>query len=278
MYDVKYENIESKLSEKYGVAVKMSFNSSKLYLRLADLEFGEGFSIVLKSEWRNISVEFVHDNFSAILLKSMETATNTKKYIFEKLSSIYLKKYKELKMIVNKKEVNPLVSEEWGDNWTYLRIKMTKFPIRNETGQDTEEIIIEILEDFLGLILTLLPVEETLVEDNPVTSMPEGALTKIVVNRYERSLINRQNCLLLKGYICNVCEFNFERNYGDLGAKFIHVHHIVPVSKLGANYEINPETDLVPLCPNCHAMIHKKNPPFSVEELKKILNENRTNE
>jgi 5-methylcytosine-specific restriction protein A len=49
--------------------------------------------------------------------------------------------------------------------------------------------------------------------------------------------------------------------------QFIHVHHINPISSMGSVYKINPKQDLIPVCPNCHAMIHSKKPPFSMEEI-----------
>ena len=39
--------------------------------------------------------------------------------------------------------------------------------------------------------------------------------------------------------------FDFQSAYGALGRDFIHVHHKVPVSLIGAEYVINPVTDLV---------------------------------
>ncbi|MBW5840087.1 HNH endonuclease [Yersinia enterocolitica] len=52
-----------------------------------------------------------------------------------------------------------------------------------------------------------------------------------------------------------------------------HVHHIRPLRTLGEGYCINPVTDLVPLCPNCHAMIHRGNEarPLPVDDLRKML-------
>jgi 5-methylcytosine-specific restriction protein A len=64
---------------------------------------------------------------------------------------------------------------------------------------------------------------------------------------------------------------NFEESYGEVGKQFIHVHHIDPVASKTGEYEIDPQKDLIPVCPNCHAMIHKKTPPYSVEELKQLL-------
>ena len=64
---------------------------------------------------------------------------------------------------------------------------------------------------------------------------------------------------------------NFEKVYGNIGKGFIHVHHVLPVSQLGAGYVIDPVKDLVPVCPNCHAMLHQKNPPLLPEQLLEIM-------
>jgi predicted HNH restriction endonuclease len=93
----------------------------------------------------------------------------------------------------------------------------------------------------------------------------------IEVNIYERSAINRQVCIIINGCICKVCAFDFEKTFGAIGSGFIHVHHVVPVSMLGEGYLIDPSKDLVPVCPNCHAMLHKSNPPYTIEKIKKIL-------
>ena len=68
-----------------------------------------------------------------------------------------------------------------------------------------------------------------------------------------------------------VCDMNFLNTYGEIGKDFIHVHHITPVSQLTPGYVIDPLTDLVPVCPNCHAMLHKENPPLSVDHLKERM-------
>ncbi|MEX2515469.1 MAG: HNH endonuclease [Gammaproteobacteria bacterium] len=65
--------------------------------------------------------------------------------------------------------------------------------------------------------------------------------------------------------------FHFENFYGELGSKYIHVHHLTPLSEVGAEYEVDPVNDLRPVCPNCHAMLHKRNPPFSIDELSDII-------
>jgi hypothetical protein len=99
----------------------------------------------------------------------------------------------------------------------------------------------------------------------------EGMATKINVNRYERDPDARKDCLKVHGFSCCVCDFNFEQIYGELGKGYIHVHHITPLSEIREGYQPNPHTDLIPVCPNCHAMIHSKRKTLSVDELKDLI-------
>ncbi len=112
---------------------------------------------------------------------------------------------------------------------------------------------------------------------DPNNLIPEGAKSRVTVNRYERNPEARQLCIKAKGCTCAVCGMNFEEVYGPIGKDFIHVHHVIPISEIGQSYEVNPVTDLVPVCPNCHAMLHhgKDGKVLKVEELKEILKENK---
>ena len=99
----------------------------------------------------------------------------------------------------------------------------------------------------------------------------EGVLMKVNANKYERNQKARKECVAKKGYQCLVCGRDFEATYGEIGRNFIHVHHLTPISSIGQEYELNVDTDLVPVCPNCHYMLHRKNPPYTIEELKEML-------
>ena len=46
---------------------------------------------------------------------------------------------------------------------------------------------------------------------------------------------------------------------------------MVPISTIKEEYQIDYEKDLIPVCPNCHAMIHRKNPPYTCEQIKELL-------
>jgi 5-methylcytosine-specific restriction protein A len=101
---------------------------------------------------------------------------------------------------------------------------------------------------------------------------PEWAVSRVAVNRFERSPEARRACIAHHGTSCAACGFSFEVVYGGIGRDFIDVHHIVPVSQLGNTYQLDPVTDLVPLCANCHAMAHHGvSTPRTPAELRQII-------
>ena len=127
-------------------------------------------------------------------------------------------------------------------------------------------------EDTLAYILRPA-VDDTYGVDYPEDNdFYEGALMTVEVNKYERSRSARDKCIALKGCRCAVCGIDFGEKYGPAGKGFIHVHHLVPISSIGKEYKLDPERDLVPVCPNCHYMLHRKpDGVYKVEELKQIL-------
>lgn len=104
-----------------------------------------------------------------------------------------------------------------------------------------------------------------------VATYVEGATKRVVVNAYERNKEARAACLEHYGYNCVVCTMNFKSVYGAIGAEFIHVHHRTPISRVATEYKVDPIAEMCPVCPNCHAMLHKSDPPFTIEELKEIM-------
>jgi predicted HNH restriction endonuclease len=68
-----------------------------------------------------------------------------------------------------------------------------------------------------------------------------------------------------------VCGFNFGESYGPVAEGLIHVHHLKPISEIGAQYQVDPVADLWPVCPNCHAVIHFGGKTRTIEEVKELL-------
>lgn len=124
-----------------------------------------------------------------------------------------------------------------------------------------------------SLIISSLPEEDLL---NP-TTFSEGGRKQVSLNIYERNSRAREACIRHYGYDCFICGFNFERTYGEVGKNYIHVHHRVPLSKIGKKYRLNPIRDLRPVCPNCHAMIHRNSDALPLEELRRHFLRNKKN-
>lgn len=133
----------------------------------------------------------------------------------------------------------------------------------------------------LGVDLTniLLPEEDTSILSDDIENEQqrmEGRLTEAKVLRRQRNRKARQKCLEDSGYTCYVCGFNFEKVYGEIGKKFLEVHHTKPLKTYDDEHPI-PQSELCALCSNCHSMVHRKREVMDVDKLK-IMFEDINNE
>jgi 5-methylcytosine-specific restriction protein A len=105
-------------------------------------------------------------------------------------------------------------------------------------------------------------------------SYNEGKARELIQTIYERDPRLRKKAIEIHGTTCVVCGFNFAKKYGTLGEGYIEIHHLIPHKehKIKGPSDINPKTDLKPLCSNCHRMIHKPAKMLNIEELKKVIN------
>ena len=112
--------------------------------------------------------------------------------------------------------------------------------------------------------------------DEEVASRLEGLPKTVVATRYERDPKNRIEAIRIHGLKCSACGFDFARAYGERGQGYIEIHHIKLVSEAKEAEKVNPLTDLVPVCSNCHRMIHRrKGSLLTVDQLKEILDEQK---
>lgn len=104
----------------------------------------------------------------------------------------------------------------------------------------------------------------------------EGIKKQILVNKYERSSIARKKSIEFHGLSCKVCGLNFSEMYGEIGNEFIHIHHLVAIHKIGKEYKVDYKNDLIPVCPNCHSMLHRKINGIepTIKELKEMIAKN----
>ena len=106
-------------------------------------------------------------------------------------------------------------------------------------------------------------------------SLSEGKQSKRYITTYERNPKYRKQAIAIHGESCAACSFNFGAFYGEYAEGFIHIHHMIPVSEFEMPQAIDPETDLIPLCANCHSVIHrKKYSTLSLDELRELIADN----
>lgn len=91
---------------------------------------------------------------------------------------------------------------------------------------------------------------------------------RTIANRYERDPKARIACIKRFGPVCMICKMDLAEIYGPIASGLVHVHHLVPLSKIKRAYEVDPIKDLIPVCPNCHTVIHyRSSTPRSPEEV-----------
>jgi 5-methylcytosine-specific restriction protein A len=278
--------LAGKLSNHFGLHFQglgkwIPGGSATLEISPAGVHPNDSFRLIFELGWRSLEAHFIPGSFAGHLITEMQKAALSDRQTFGQLADKILLEKAKLRMNVNGVDVNPLHLKGEVENWRDLKLDLQKTPlgINTEDHEESSQNLEVWAFRFTGLVFSLLPVEATDSEDvlNPL-GLPEGSKVRVEVNRYERNAVNRANCIELQGESCKACGFNFAAVYGALGTGFIHVHHVVPVSQLGSGYVVDPAVDLVPLCPNCHAMVHKTDPPLSVDQLKAILRELPVNE
>ncbi|MBU9724415.1 HNH endonuclease [Lachnospiraceae bacterium ASD4241] len=115
---------------------------------------------------------------------------------------------------------------------------------------------------------------QDVVED--LSCYTEGKKKVYYTTKYERNVKCREDAIRLHGCKCMVCGFDFKAAYGELGEKYIEVHHKNPLYNLNDEVEINPDTDLATVCSNCHRMLHRrKDRIITIDELRQIVKYNQ---
>lgn len=231
------------------------------------------FVVRIRLLWRRIELAFEPGKFAGELLRSMATADADGRAIFASVLRDCSEVGASVDFRVNGMEMPFQPDAEWTPDWGRLSLSLARgnLELGAEDGASDDQIIREWTARFMAAVVALLPLEHADSGEPDVGGYPEGALMRVEVNRYERDRRNRSAALAIHGRACKGCGMSFEERYGTIAAGFIEVHHLTPVSSLLPEYVINPQTDLVPLCPNCHAVVHRKTPPLSIPDLIDLL-------
>jgi 5-methylcytosine-specific restriction endonuclease McrA len=266
--------IKTQLESDYGIEItvkRINLNSSNIEFLVAEKQsgcLGVGFHIIM--QWRHMQLSlstenhFVPDNIFEQWHQQLKVSLPTFLCFHNKL--IEMGYPPRIKVNGNETSISSLPENIW------LSLSINSTGPFTEIVDDLEfheENILPPLSLFWGLVLSFA--SRQVIEETSPSDELEGEVTMQLHKKYERNKLNRKACIAIKGFACAVCGKKMSDIYGSIGEGFIEVHHVTPIASYGQPQHIDPARDLVPVCPSCHAMLHRKNPPYTVEELQKIL-------
>ncbi len=71
---------------------------------------------------------------------------------------------------------------------------------------------------------------------------------------------------------CEVCDFDFFEQYGEVGNGFCEVHHLLPLAQKGRR--TTTLSNLAVVCSNCHRIIHRGRKLLGLQELRRHIKSN----
>ena len=217
--------------------------------------------------WRSISFDFELGSYATSIVDNIKNADDRMKSLFNSMCSEISEDQGSLIISLDGAQLSDTDVFEWPREWNVISINCRiQDEVEVDRGEYSETVVLPWISRLWGLSLALIHTQET-----DMQGEDEGSTLYRLSKQYERSPKNRKDCIAYHGLDCKVCGMNFKDIYGELGENFIHVHHIVPLSEMENSYKLNPREDLVPLCPNCHAMVHRHDPVLLPDELKEIL-------
>lgn len=255
-----------RVADSLGISLVREFMPSgheyELKVRLADIPAPHGFNVKIQDSYLNWKISLHFDPFSAPLLDAMQQRFDERLEGLRSYIELATAKNNSCTLLINKESEWERVNGTWSE--IDFEISKSYFSETNEFASLESSML-----DFMCVILFLI-VEDTEWSSEDFQGKDEGAAYSLISQKYERSRYNRAICLKYYGFKCRGCGDALEEKYGPIGQGVIHVHHIVPVSLMGGSYKLNPIKDLIPLCPNCHNIVHRQSPPLSIEELTHI--------
>lgn len=261
-----------------GTGGRNADGTQSYQLRPANHPPAHTFTLRIDVGWRSIDLSFQPGNFSGDLIHAMGMADEVGRTTFAAVLQSNVDNGAQITLTVNGRVYSFDDPHLWHTRWQHMSLSMRRgmLPLNDGNPNADEDLIGHWVARLSAAILALLPLEadETVDQANPteaVAGFPEGATIAVLVNRYERDRRNRAAALAIHGHVCKACDVDMGFRYGDVAAGLIELHHTTPVSKLGPNYVIDPKADLIPLCPNCHAVAHRRTPPYTVAELRVLV-------
>lgn len=264
------QDLENTYDIPFVVTREVSGTDPK-YTIIPENEMGELFeiSILLRQSIRMI-ITINPQRYAAEMVSEMSHADLEKRLLFRSYAEHIRNKGAKIDFYVSGIERSIDDDETWIGEWREFQIRVTRILVNEieEPGNVEESVASEWSLLSVGMVLSLLTIEQS---ENTDERHVEGRIRQVVETKHERNPVNRELCISANGCKCNICNFDFEKVYGSMGRGFIHVHHIEMISLHKDGYYLDPVKDLIPVCPNCHAMLHRTIPPLRPDELRRVI-------
>lgn len=274
MIEAKADLIRNTVVDQTGAAITLDTGPAGvqkgLELRFSDLTRNEGPIVTLRpSGLKRHLVTVGFGNFSASIIRQIAQATDEQVEVARAL----------LKSVSDKATLS-FPKRMSLESWEISSPAFTLHAERKVQGdRQSDESITETCETIVVPIMAALA-ELIGYEETPAPSFKdfngefEGTVGISTVLRRERNPRNRLLCIHIHGHQCAVCGIDPRATYGMAHGAVLEVHHLQPLSSLNEPRIYDPQTDLVPLCPNCHRVVHTKRPvPWSISQVMEMMNE-----
>jgi 5-methylcytosine-specific restriction protein A len=267
------DTIRTKLEDRYGVSLSVEERpcqeGQKIVIWSSDLPESHGVVLDIILGWRSLSVSASGGSYSREFVAAMSRAEPAERELFRSFLRTAIAKGATVCLSIDGSPRDFESEGIWSHTWNRFCVSIERHPFTSggPSSSDVCARMTQWVSMVLGAVLSLVPLEE-----DDESARREGAIEEILSKRYERDPINRALCIEIHGASCMACEFDFSKVYGDIGDEFIEVHHVERLADNdGVGIAINPLTDLVPLCSNCHSMVHRRTPPYRADELREMM-------
>jgi predicted HNH restriction endonuclease len=120
--------------------------------------------------------------------------------------------------------------------------------------------------------------EQVEIDDAPlIYSEGRTSIQRRVVRQRSSGLVSEAKARFVEEHgdlRCEICDMSFAEVYGTIGQGYIEAHHPEPISELEGE-QFTDVDGIVLLCANCHRMVHRKSPPFSIDQLREAVRAQR---
>ncbi len=253
-----------------------SGDQEEIELTLAGYQASETFRLRASLRWRSVVALFEPGAYAAPLANAMKNGSPEARAVCESVIAASQADGAEVRVTVGTSTSSGSIQSLWTSDGTHFTVQLSRGPLDVNAGNlenDTAQLV-KWTARLAAAMVALMPVgSEDQLADESFEGYPEGATVRVTASRYERDRRNRAAAIAIHGVRCRGCGLDFGERYGTLARGFIEIHHVTPVSRIGGGYIIDPARDLVPLCSNCHSVVHRQDPPLTIDDLQRVLRE-----